>query len=88
MTEEAGALEARSMRSTPWTLDKTINLPFLLTAAVAFATAISFAAKTDNRLANLEASTKAVPELSAQMERLDERTKIMQVDIRATAKVQ
>lgn len=69
------------MKTTPWTLDRTINLPFLLTAAVAFASAISFAAKTDNRLANLENATRSVPELSAQLGRLDERTSLMQSNL-------
>lgn len=69
------------MKSTPWTLDKTINLPFLITVAVLFASSIAFATRTDNRLAVLEQQTSQIAEMRAKLERMDERSAMLQSDV-------
>lgn len=76
------------MKQTPWTIDKTVNLPFLITVASAVVAAAMWATKTDNQLTDLQNATAAIPAMSAKLERLDERSEAMRRDIDGIASSQ
>lgn len=61
------------VRTTPVTLDLTINLPFLLTVAGMLAAAATWAADSSARLERLEERTRDVPAITERLARIDER---------------
>lgn len=62
-----------SMRVTPFTFDRTINLPFLVTVVLAIAAGAAWTSKMDNRMTNVEVSTAGLPEMRERLARMDER---------------
>jgi hypothetical protein len=83
---EAGAdQKATRLQTTPWVIDRTINLPFLATCATIMAAAVAFGTKTDERLSNLEQASRInasyIQSMSPKMERLDERTMSIRADL-------
>jgi hypothetical protein len=69
------------MRTTPWVLDRTINLPFLVTVFVIMTSGVLWASKTDNRLANVEMAVAPIAAMSAKLERMDERSEGIRRDL-------
>lgn len=62
-----------AVRTTPVTLDLTINLPFLLTVAGMLAAASTWAASSNARLERLEERTRDMPAMTERLARIDER---------------
>lgn len=61
------------MKVTPVVLDRTINLPFLMTVAAALIAGLVWTSTVNNRLDRLEERTSGVPELTERIARMDER---------------
>lgn len=61
------------MRVTPFVLDRTINLPFLFTVALAIVAGIIWAGNVNNRLDKLEERTRGLPDIEVRLARMDER---------------
>lgn len=61
------------MKMTPFTLDRTINLPFLVTVVIAIAAGSAWASNTDRRLQGVEQATAGLPEVRERIARMDER---------------
>lgn len=59
--------EGRGMKTTPWTLDRTINVPLFVTLALAVLGGVAWAGRTDQRIANLEQGVKEIPVMSQQL---------------------
>lgn len=62
-----------TMRVTPVVWDRTINLPFLATVAVALCSAIVWTSTVNSRLDRLEERTRGLTEMQIRVERMDER---------------
>lgn len=61
------------MRVTPFVLDRTINLPFLFTVALAIVAGIIWTGNVGNRLDKLEERTRGLPDIEVRLARMDER---------------
>lgn len=61
------------MKVTPVVWDRTINLPFLGTVAVALISAVVWTSTVNSRLDRLEERTRAMPEIQERIARMDER---------------
>lgn len=65
--------EQPSMRVTPFVLDRTINIPFLLTVAAAVLAASAWTSAVNHRLDRLEERTRGLPDIEVRLARMDER---------------
>lgn len=61
------------MRVTPFVLDRTINVPFLLTVVSAVLAGAIWTSTVSNRLDRLEERTTDLPEMQVRLARMDER---------------
>lgn len=61
------------MKVTPFTFDRTINLPFLVTVVLAIAAGSAWTSKMDNRMTAVERSTSGLQEMRERIARMDER---------------
>lgn len=61
------------MKVTPVVWDRTINLPFLGTVALALISAVVWTSTVNSRLDRLEDRTKGLPEMQERLARMDER---------------
>ncbi len=61
------------MQVTPFSFDRTINLPFLVTVVLAIAAGSAWTSKIDNRMTAVESSTAGLPEMRERLARIDER---------------
>lgn len=62
------------MKVTPVVWDRTINLPFLFTVAVALTAAVVWTSQVNSRLDGLEDRTRGLPEVERQMAVMVERS--------------
>lgn len=80
------------MQSTPWKIDKTINLPFLWTVGAFLAAAMVFGIRMDGRVANLEQANvttasslqqvnSTLATMAPRIERMDERGEGIRRDV-------
>lgn len=61
------------MLTTEWKIDRTINLPFLVTVGTALVAGVVWASSVNNRLDNLEQRTRSIPAIEVRLARMDER---------------
>lgn len=61
------------MKVTPFTFDRTINLPFLVTVFLALVSAVVWTSGVNHRLERLEDRTQGLPEIEVRLARMDER---------------
>ena len=61
------------MKVTPVVLDRTINLPFLMTVAAALIAGLVWTSTVNARLDRLEERTATIPAMSESLARIDER---------------
>ncbi len=61
------------MKTTPWMIDRTINLPFLGTVFAAVLGGAVWASTISNRVSDLAAQVEAIPEIQVRVARMDER---------------
>lgn len=61
------------MRVTPFVLDRTINVPFLLTVVSAVLAGAIWTSTVSSRLDRLEERTTDLPEMQVRLARMDER---------------
>lgn len=73
--------ETVHVRTTPWTIDRTVNLPFLMAVVMAMVTALIWGGRMDNRMSNVEKVTADIPEISRRLERIDERSEGVRRDL-------
>lgn len=65
--------ESHPMKVTPVVLDRTINLPFLMTVAAALIAGLMWTSTVNSRLDRVEERTSGLPELTERIARMDER---------------
>jgi len=70
-----------AVKTTPLTLEFTINLPFIATVVAAMLFQSATNAKSDTRINNIEAATAGLDETKAQVAVLDERTESMKATL-------
>lgn len=61
------------MNVTPFTFDRTINLPFLVTVAAAIIAGTIWTSNMDSRMQSVEQATAGLPEMRESIARMDER---------------
>lgn len=70
------------MRVTPWTLDKTINVPMMFTVFTAIVTVSIWAGNMNQRMSNVEASVKRIDDTVSRIS--DQQADIKVIDERST----
>ncbi len=61
------------MKTTPWTIDRSINLPFLGTVFAAVISGAVWASMISSRMDRVESQVDAIPESQLRVARMDER---------------
>lgn len=61
------------MKTTPWMIDRTINVPFLVTVLSGVIAGAVWASTMDHRLARVEEQMDAIPAMAQTLVRMDER---------------
>lgn len=62
------------VRSNSWTIDKTINLPFLLTMFMAVISGAIWASTINSRMQQVEAQVAPIAEMQVQVATINERS--------------
>lgn len=69
------------MNVTPVTIDRTINLPFLVTVVAAIGAAAIWTSNVNSRLEALDAATAGMPDMRERIARMDERGEATKVTL-------